>query len=298
MGFSKRTRWLAGLVAAGAALLLIFWAVEMGPFGSAPSPLPKPNGYEDFVEAGRKRAGDPSKYVGMNQAELQAVITSNREALRLVKLGLNRECRVTTEFSEAYMERHVAALPGLKSLAFLLAAEGRLAEVTNHPAQAAQSYVGVIRLGQESCRGGVTIDKLVGLAMEGIGLKPLTSLMGKLNAEQGREVIRALESLEAKNESIEQVMAQEHRWARKTFAWRWFITRIMTPSVMKKSEQAFIQKAQQADAQRRRLLLDLAIRVYQQENGSKPKALTDLVPAYLKTIPLDPITGTNMVYAP
>jgi hypothetical protein len=34
------------------------------------------------------------------------------------------------------------------------------------------------------------------------------------------------------------------------------------------------------------------------EKGERPKRLADLVPVYLKTIPQDPGTGTNMAYYP
>jgi hypothetical protein len=34
------------------------------------------------------------------------------------------------------------------------------------------------------------------------------------------------------------------------------------------------------------------------EKGERPKSLAALVPAYLKSIPQDPLTGTNMAYHP
>ena len=54
-----------------------------------------------------------------------------------------------------------------------------------------------------------------------------------------------------------------------------------------------------AQAQRtRQLTLDLAARAYELDKGHPPANLTDLVPDYLKAVPQDPITGTNMVYLP
>jgi hypothetical protein len=44
------------------------------------------------------------------------------------------------------------------------------------------------------------------------------------------------------------------------------------------------------------LLIQLAARAYELEKGERPKRLTDLVPAYLNTIPQDPLTGTNVAY--
>ena len=41
--------------------------------------------------------------------------------------------------------------------------------------------------------------------------------------------------------------------------------------------------------------LELAARAYELEEGERPKSIADLVPAYLKAVPQDPLTGTNMV---
>ena len=46
------------------------------------------------------------------------------------------------------------------------------------------------------------------------------------------------------------------------------------------------------------LLIDLAARAYELEKGHRPASLADLVPDYLKAIPQDPVTGTNMVFPP
>ncbi len=43
-------------------------------------------------------------------------------------------------------------------------------------------------------------------------------------------------------------------------------------------------------------MIQLASRAYALEEGAPPKTLADLVPAYLKAIPQDPFTGTNMAY--
>jgi hypothetical protein len=46
------------------------------------------------------------------------------------------------------------------------------------------------------------------------------------------------------------------------------------------------------------LLIDLAARAYELDKGHRPANLADLVPDYLKAVPQDPFTGTNMVYLP
>ena len=48
----------------------------------------------------------------------------------------------------------------------------------------------------------------------------------------------------------------------------------------------------------RELAIDFATRAYELDKGHPPVKVTDLVTNYLQTIPIDPATGTNMVYLP
>jgi len=61
-------------------------------------------------------------------------------------------------------------------------------------------------------------------------------------------------------------------------------------------EQKFMPRFNAMAKRRRLLLLSLAIRAYQLETGQPPKNLAELSPVYLKAIPRDPFTGTNLAY--
>ena len=41
-------------------------------------------------------------------------------------------------------------------------------------------------------------------------------------------------------------------------------------------------------------MLNLAVRAYELEKGERPKDITVLAPEYLKAVPQDPLTGTNL----
>jgi competence protein ComGC len=64
---------------------------------------------------------------------------------------------------------------------------------------------------------------------------------------------------------------------------------------LKQIEQKWVSKANAQQTRTRLMLVQLAARAYELEKGERPKNLADLVPAYLKAIPQDPLTGTNMV---
>jgi hypothetical protein len=42
-------------------------------------------------------------------------------------------------------------------------------------------------------------------------------------------------------------------------------------------------------------MIALAARAYELDKGHRPASATDLVPDYLKAVPQDPATGTNIV---
>jgi hypothetical protein len=260
-----------------------------------PAPLPQPNGYDDLVKAGQMLTDDASDYNAIHEEELRAFVTTNAEALKLARTGLGRECRVPLAFSTTN-EVYVHHLPGIKRLAYTLAAEGRLAEMENRPADAAEAYLAVIRLGCAISRGGLIIDSLVSIAIDTIGTARLERLAPTLDAKQCREAASALEACEAQREPMEALLAQERAWARRTYGLQGQIARLFMFKTMRQSQQKWSAKAKAQQTRTRLLLIQLAARAYELEKGERPKSLADLVPVYLKTIPQDPGTGTNVAY--
>src|SRR5437899_920835 len=66
-----------------------------------------------------------------------------------------------------------------------------------------------IRANCQSARGGFLLDKLVGIALESIGLKPLEKLSQTLDAKQCRQTIQQLEIVEANEEPPQEVFQKE-----------------------------------------------------------------------------------------
>lgn len=292
----KTTRIL-GLAGLLVVLAFLFWIFQLTSSSPALPPLPKPNGYDDFIIAGQRIIGNLSNYRDLPREELEALIRTNQEPLQWVRLGLSRECRVPIEFTESYAGAHVAELRNFKLLVSLLGAEGCLAELALEPGEAARNYLEVIRLGQEMSRGGLMIDKLVARAGEAIGVKRLSEMKQQLNAEQSRQIIQGLESIEAQEEPVDNVVEREHRWSRKTYRLRGLILRLLHPQMEMQTDQRFVEGALGSARKRRVLLIELALSAYEQEKGRKPKSLSDLAPAYLRRFPLDPGTGAPMAYS-
>jgi hypothetical protein len=262
-------------------------------------PLPNPNGYDDLVKAGEMVSTNSWNYDSSNLEQLRETTAANAEALALARAGLSNECLVPVPFSQADIENHTSDLADLKRLAQALAAEGKLAEMENRPDDAAKSYLDTIHLANESARGGVLIDELVGMAIEAIGTSHLQKIADHPDAKSCRETATALEALDSQKQTWNEVMQQEHTWSRRAFTGiRYEIIRLMGDKPLKKAFQKAGQKFQEQQMKTRRLIIDLAAHAYELDKGKPPASVADLVPDYLKTIPQNPFTGTNMVYSP
>lgn len=276
--------------------LLLFWTAEPLP---PLAPLPNPNGYDDLMKAGQTITGDPGNYNQLNEQQLGKLVTTNAEALQLLRAGLSNQCRVPVQFSQTYMENHLHELANLKRLAQVLVAEGRLAEIEGHPEDAAKSYLDVIHIGTESPRGGIVIDQLVGTAIEAIGVANMHKLVDQLDARSCRETAATLETLDNQRETWNAVMQQERDWSRRTFPGvRNEVGRLILRNTMNKAYPIAEEKFDKQQLKTRQLTVDLAARAYVLDKGHPPASAGDLVPDYLKAIPQDPVTGTNMVYTP
>ena len=274
--------------------------VLLGGHASAPRPLPNPNGYDDFVRAGQKVAGQDT-FAATNESQIRALVASNGEALRLVRVGLGRECRVPIECSTNIIGPMISGLASLKSLAGTLKAEGCVAEFDGHTNDAAEIYLKVIEFGHESARGGLFINYLVGLACQNLGATALRRISNDLDAQTCRSAIAELDLLERKRETVPEMMSLETDWSFCTYGLRGRVeSMIAARSVhpFKRISDSAQKKTQTAQGQIRRITIYLAARAYTLDKGAAPDSVSDLVPGYLKTCPQDPFTGTNMPLHP
>src|SRR5438046_2068994 len=79
-----------------AALAFVFGSL----IGRTPkaAPLPNPNGYDDFIRAAGLMTVDLGDYRALEHDKLQSLISTNAEALRVLRVGLSRQCSIPTEF--------------------------------------------------------------------------------------------------------------------------------------------------------------------------------------------------------
>ena len=238
-----------------------------------------------------------SNYATLGADELRTIVQTNTMALKLARTGLSLQIRAPVDYSPTN-ETHIKGLAVMKRLARAFTAEGRMAELENRPGDAAHSYLDSIRLGYAVGRGGLIIDSLVGIALQAIGLAPLEKLVSTLDARQCRELAAALESADSQQDSIEDLLEQENAWVRRTYGLKGRFIQLVQYKSLKQTQQKWGQKVITQQVRTRVLTIQLAARAYELDKGERPRSLADLVPSYLKAIPQDPVTGTNMFYRP
>ncbi len=169
--------------------------------------LPNPNGNDDFVKAQKLIVGSRAELVRESLETLRKHVVANAEALKLVRDGLTKQCRVPLSFSTNYFR--LRSLSDVKRVAYLLEAEGRVAELEGRTNAAARIYVETVRYGQESCRGGVIVERLVGIACESLGVNSLQRITGTLDAGTCRASSKELQEMERRKESATDVFPNE-----------------------------------------------------------------------------------------
>jgi hypothetical protein len=274
--------------------LLIIAYVFLGNGMPPPPPLPNPNGYDDFVKAGQMVKGNPSTNDTMSKEGLTALIATNAEALRLLRLGLSQECREPVEYTTNYTSQLLPELGSIKQLIFLLLAEGRLAEMDGRTNEAAEIYLEGIRYGAELGHGGLLISELVSIACENGAMSRLQRLTDCMTAVKCREITGVLEMVDDREEPIADTLEQERLWSRKTFGLRGQIESLLMYKQRASSTARVVAKIQKTQFRRRQMILDFAARAYELEKGKPPQRIADLVPEYLKAVPKDPVTGKDM----
>ena len=263
--------------------------------------LPSPNGYDDFIKAGQIAFPDTSSFKEMDHEQLRAFVAKNSEALAQVRVGLSRQSLVPLSDAQTNMAGHMTSLGKLKMLAQALNAEGLLAEMEHRDGDAMRSYVDIIKFSNEATRGGPLIDALVKVACETYGVTALQTLTTNLNASQCREIVSTLESIEKKQETVTDIFKNQKEWSRGIPYYKRLIgsiTGIFNGIYSKKTVQSVTLKFQMKDKLRRELMIQVAVRAFELEKGERPKNISGLTPDYLKAIPADPFTGTNMVLKP
>ena len=191
-----RNRFLLALVVISPFVLFLGFFLFMSEDQIPLPPLPAQNGYGDLVKAGQMVSANTDDFDKEDQQTIEPHwVSENAAALALAHTVLTNQCAVPLQFSQDYINGHLDDLAALKRLGRAFDAEGQLAEMQNHSNDAVHSYLDVIRLGDDSSRGGTLIDELVGIALLQIGAADLQKIVPQLGRAHRRQAAAELETI-------------------------------------------------------------------------------------------------------
>jgi hypothetical protein len=295
MGRRLRFATILGLSTLVLALLVVIIATRDQ--GREPL-MPVPNGIDDLQRASKALKGNYDELNKIGTNELRALVEGDAETLKTARIGLNRKCRVSLPPYSSGFGEYMGPIGQLRHLAQAFVAEGKLAELSGQTETAADSYVDVMLLGQQISQGGIMIHQMVGISIEMMGSTRFQKVLERLNAATCHRLAEKLEVMENEREPVEEILRTEHRWCRHALGFREQIATLINIAQNRRMEQQHIARVRTVMIKSRELEVALASRAYELENGRRPAKVEDLVPNYIKAVPLDPVTGTNMAYLP
>jgi hypothetical protein len=307
-------RWYAG--AALAALVLLLAAFPLAVLWKlvhrlpVPSPeLPTPNGYDDFVAAGKAiNGGSPilnTMVEPKSTAKLAAEVSKFSATYDQIRVGLTKECKVPLWPNEKIWPLSAMTfsdIQHMRAVARALSREAELAQQQTRFRDSAKISIDTMRVGNATVRGGLIIQYLVGLAMEGIGHGTLYPAIPHLDADACREAVVALEQIERDREPLDALFHRERIYSENAWGWFGHLQTLLNDigNAWQEGHQATSSAASRTTAVARLLTMELAIRRYFLENKSYPQRLDELVPDFASTVALDPFdpNGGQLRYKP
>lgn len=276
-------------------LAVAYWAL-LRPLPIVRVDPPRANGYEELMRAAAElaRAAQPD-FDTATDAEKEAYLKQQVTVLNSARKALARPCVRRLEYTDSDLK--FENLAAIRNLARALAAEGGLAEMDGRYGDALAAYVDILRLGQATSAGGLVVDWLVGISVQGIGMDRLTRLRKQLDVAQCRDLLGRLEPNTFAFEPREDILHRDWAWEERVYGWQCRL--IHLPERLGRragSPRMYDLTVDCREASHRLLVLGIAVECFRQEKGHPPEQLVDLVPHYLRDLPTDSFGDQSLHY--
>lgn len=288
-------KWISRIVITLAVLVLALKAADrLARRGGTLPSIPEPNGYEAMLAVAREAVAPQGDLADLGPAAITQIARTNREVLGRLHDALRAETGVPLRIERGWVDRHAEDVKKLKRLAVILGIQSKAELLNGSTNTSAQYLLDMILLGQALARGGLFSDGVNALAVETIGTASLRTALPFLDADFCRSAAQELERSEARREQSERILRTEKDWSSASFG---LISRIggrLRSNADAQRSEEFVRRYRETTRRTRRLMLLLAARTIELQSGQKVTDSAALVPAVLKSVPLDPEKNTPM----
>jgi len=306
--FSART----GLLAAAGLLFLIafgYWLAPLIPPGPVPPP-PSPNGFNDLVRAAGMVTGTRPDLNKFDPDEIALWVTTNKPALDEIHRALAGKCEAPWDM-DGIGTRVVGGLgTGLSDCWRLLLHEGYDAEYQGDTRRVADVSSALLSLSQSIPAHGTGIDRLRANGLESSARRLLARSKSEFDAATCSNLLANVVRFDATAPGFATIAAWS-RYHEKRFSihpsyygfeWSNFLSAQIPGGTYWRDFEDMLSKQEgdhkRATAERRLLVLELALRWHLLESGKPAGSLSEVVPRYLRSLPVDPFTSSGFVYRP
>lgn len=185
--------------------------------------------------------------------------------------------------------------------------EAKAAKQSGQFDEVCRCWLDCLRLGQGLSRGSEASYTLTGVAIEGIGHEGLVRVRKEIPIELVETLLVDLIEIDRRRESWDSIRRRCELMAEKEMSWQFRLARCASDCLSAQDNsraQTFYSSSFQAtggairrrDATHRLLMVELAIRLFEQQQGRMPEGLSELIPEFLSAIPVDPYSGQPIVF--
>lgn len=260
--------------------------------------IPIPNGYDTLLAiAGEVRMphGDLTE---LDSQAIRQIGQTNRSALQRLSQALKSQTGVPLRTERHWDEKRSEDVKRLKRLAVVLGVQSRAELLDGNTNASARCLLDIILLGQAIGRGGILSDGINAITIETLGAGTLRGQLSHLDAETCRAAAQELERSESRREEPERTLKTQQDWSVASLGLAARIVNYSLRKTIAKRDAEFVRRHQEVVRRTRRLIIALAARAVELDTGHPPSKPSDLVPAVLKAVPLDPETRTPVAAIP
>ncbi|MBT5705121.1 hypothetical protein N8737_00595 [Verrucomicrobia bacterium] len=297
-----------GLLFLAAVVTALVWATREQP-GLSPGteqgvsetleypPFPSPNGYGILLQAADNTKKLDKDVKAMSRGALVAYVSSHEEALKIARSAFEFDSRVILDGESEFTDRQTEELDGFGRLGTLFTAQALLAESKVQVNVAFDAYIELIKIATVVSRGGVAENLNAGSALNEKGCLGVESLIRKLSKDSIRAAIEKIGEINQQRPGPDELRE-----------WGLFLDQTLHEGRMATLDQGQLDEKRRdldvaiesAIMQLKRLrvvLVRLALRSFEFQNGKQPESLSLLIPEYLPHIPTEPSTGALFTLA-
>jgi len=279
-------------------------------------------GYEALIAAGESLtdARILDAQTELSDEDLARFLTANKEVLDQTRRILQQPCSVPLEYDAGWLEKQGDNGTPLRNLARSLALELKAAERLGDLPRAAGIGLDILQLANASRRGGLIIDALVAMAIEGIAIDGTRRIHRRLLAPDAVRLAQGLLRVDVEREPFDEIVKRDQKWEQAVgyrdekpdfMHMKWPGSEELdaeTEQTLRQMLQSFADLPadelrtfqKQLDdrnlALLRLLALESALQGFHAGNGLYPSEFSVLAPSYLTAIPRDPFTAAEFRY--